>query len=171
MAKRKLFYYAIKTKIGKILIVWQVQNCNSKIYSILLPPFTLRTIKERYPKIQPKVNGIIKKVANQIKQFTAGKQIQFSLQLLDLTILKDFQKKVLLLTYRIPRGQVETYGSIARKLGILRGARAVGQALAYNPFPLIIPCHRVIKSDGSLGGFGGRVGLKRKLLSLEGVKV
>ncbi len=77
-----------------------------------------------------------------------------------------------MLTAKIPYGSVSTYGAIAKKLGIKRGgAQAVGQALAKNPFPIIIPCHRVIKSDGTPGGFGGSgsTNLKKRLLAIEGI--
>jgi len=65
---------------------------------------------------------------------------------------------------------VSTYGRIARKLGLPRAARAVGNALARNPFPLIIPCHRAVRFDGSLGGYAGGVRMKKMLLELEGVE-
>jgi methylated-DNA-[protein]-cysteine S-methyltransferase len=65
---------------------------------------------------------------------------------------------------------VSTYGRIARHLAIPGGARAVGRALARNPFPIIIPCHRAIRSDGRLGGFQGGPAMKRALLELEGVE-
>ncbi|HRY30310.1 MAG TPA: MGMT family protein, partial [Elusimicrobiota bacterium] len=63
---------------------------------------------------------------------------------------------------QIPRGETRTYGWIAKKIGIPRAARAVGMALAANPFAPVIPCHRVIRADGSLGGYSGAGGLKKK---------
>jgi len=66
---------------------------------------------------------------------------------------------------------VSTYGRIANHLGIPGGARAVGQALARNPFPIIIPCHRAIGAGGDLGGFQGGAAMKRALLELEGVEL
>jgi methylated-DNA-[protein]-cysteine S-methyltransferase len=83
----------------------------------------------------------------------------------------DFQASVLRAEHRIPRGWVSTYGRVANHLAIPGGARAVGQALARNPFPIIIPCHRAIRSDGRLGGFQGGLEMKRALLELEGAKV
>jgi methylated-DNA-[protein]-cysteine S-methyltransferase len=76
---------------------------------------------------------------------------------------------VLLAEYEIPRSWVSTYGRIARSLGIPDGARAVGGALSRNPFPIIIPCHRAIRSNGELGGFQGGLRMKRALLELEGI--
>ena len=79
----------------------------------------------------------------------------------------DFQRLVLEETSRIPFGKTASYGEIARRIGNPRSARAVGSALHANPIPLIIPCHRVIGSDGSLVGFGGGIGTKKLLLEHE----
>jgi methylated-DNA-[protein]-cysteine S-methyltransferase len=71
--------------------------------------------------------------------------------------------------YSIPRGKISTYARIAAALGMPRGARAVGYSLANNPFPLVIPCHRAVRSDGTLGGFQGGLSMKRALLECEGI--
>jgi O-6-methylguanine DNA methyltransferase len=73
---------------------------------------------------------------------------------------------------QIPRGKVASYGDVSRAVfGTVKYSRFVGQAMKRNPLPIIVPCHRVIKSDGTLGGFGGTVPLKKKLLKIEGVKI
>lgn len=84
-----------------------------------------------------------------------------------------FQEAVLRQTLAIPYGQVKTYAQIACAIGKPRAARAVGQVEAHNPLPILIPCHRVIGSDGSLHGYGAPGGLltKARLLELEGVKI
>lgn len=64
-----------------------------------------------------------------------------------------------------------TYGRIARHMGVTKGARAVGRALSSNPFPLVIPCHRALRSNGELGGFRGGVEMKKSLLRMEGIRV
>ena len=69
----------------------------------------------------------------------------------------------------MPRGRVVTYGALAGKVNAPRAARAVGTAMARNPFPLVFPCHRVVRSLGDPGNFGGGAELKRRLLALEGV--
>ena len=88
----------------------------------------------------------------------------------DLHRLTPFEREVLMKALEIPRGQVRTYGWIAREIGRPKAVRAVGTALAKNPIPLVIPCHRVVRSDGSIGqyGCGGPVN-KRRLLLWEGV--
>lgn len=89
----------------------------------------------------------------------------------DLSHLTPFQQRVLQETRRVPRGQVRTYMQIATRLGQPKAVRAVGQALRHNPIPIVVPCHRVVASDGTLGGYGGKMRDSRKfsLLKLEGV--
>ena len=81
--------------------------------------------------------------------------------------LTDFQLKVLLATSKIPLGKTRSYRWIAKTIGKPKAVRAVGQALKKNPFPFIIPCHRVIKQDGSVGGYAGGTRLKKSLLKIE----
>jgi O-6-methylguanine DNA methyltransferase len=104
--------------------------------------------------------------------YLEGRRADFDLPL-DLTGLTVFQRLVLLAVVGVPRGKVATYAEIARKIDRPRAARAVGQALRRNPIPIVIPCHRVLASDGGLGGYTGRGGLrtKKQLLSLEGVRL
>ncbi|MBC8520734.1 MAG: MGMT family protein [Methanomicrobia archaeon] len=84
----------------------------------------------------------------------------------------NFPEEVLNLVKQIPRGKVTTYGEIAREItGSVRAARAVGQAVAKNPYPIIIPCHRVVRSDGDVGGYSLGVEKKIRLLRSEGVEV
>jgi len=78
-----------------------------------------------------------------------------------------FQKKVYTVVSQIPRGQVKTYAWVARRVKNPKATRAVGTALSRNPFPIIVPCHRVVNSDGSFGGYAFGEGLKRRLLEIE----
>lgn len=89
---------------------------------------------------------------------------------IDWSLMREFQRQVLLITYRIPFGETRTYGEIAKQMGNENFARAVGRAQALNPMPLVIPCHRVIGTDGRLHGYGGGQGLLTKewLLKMEG---
>ena len=84
-----------------------------------------------------------------------------------------FNNSVYAMTSLIPMGKVTTYGAIAKAIGSPRAARAVGNALGANANPIVVPCHRVVRSDGVLGGYSGGEGpaTKAKLLSREGVKV
>ena len=87
----------------------------------------------------------------------------------DWSLLSAFQKRVFKAVMKVPYGEVTTYGTIAKKIGAPGASRAVGNALSNNPFPLVVPCHRVIRGDRRLGGFTaeGGIRLKKKLLHLE----
>ena len=91
----------------------------------------------------------------------------------DLSMVGPFERLVLERLRRIPKGQVRTYGDIAREIGYPGAARAVGNACAKNPVPLLVPCHRVVRSDGGVGGYSLRGGtsLKLRLLAQEGVDI
>jgi O-6-methylguanine DNA methyltransferase len=101
----------------------------------------------------------------QIQGFLAGKREEFRLEL-DLRAT-GFQIRVYAALLEIPYGETRSYGEIARAIGEPGAARAVGAANGANPLPLVVPCHRVIAAQGKLGGFGGGVALKKRLLALE----
>jgi methylated-DNA-[protein]-cysteine S-methyltransferase len=112
-------------------------------------------------------------ISKQIKGYFQRKRKSFTCKY-DLPGSTAFQHAVWQSAAEIPYGQVRSYRFIAAKIGRPGAYRAVGQALARNPIPLIIPCHRVINSDGKLGGFGGKANIrdfKEKLLLLEGALV
>jgi O-6-methylguanine DNA methyltransferase len=89
----------------------------------------------------------------------------------DLSGLTSFERAVLTKTLEIPSGEVRPYGWVAREIGRPRAVRAVGSALGRNPVPVLIPCHRVVRSDGQIGNYGLGVAMKRTLLSAEGVDI
>jgi len=104
----------------------------------------------------------------QISEYLGGKRMDFDLPI-DWSMMTPFQEQVLRATASIPYGVISTYGEIAQKIGKPGAARAAGSAEAANPVPIVIPCHRVIGSDGKLHGYGGRGGIVTKawLLKLE----
>jgi methylated-DNA-[protein]-cysteine S-methyltransferase len=110
-------------------------------------------------------------LGERIRSFLSGEPVKFELDVVALEICSTFQRRVLVAEYKIPRGWVSTYGRISKNLRIVKGARAVGRALSRNPFPVIIPCHRAIRSNGELGGFQGGLRMKRTLLEYEGVSI
>ncbi len=173
MSSTAYFYDLAKTRFGTAAIVWSVQKQGPRITRVLLPA-SEETIKRQLSMISPaatrKSCTIIAKFAQDLQAFTEGKAVAFDTSVLDMTLLPSFHRKVLRALARIPRGTVSTYGTIASKTGAPGGARAAGQGCAKNPFPIVFPCHRVIRSDGSLGGFGGGLKLKRALLEMEGVQ-
>ncbi len=101
-----------------------------------------------------------------LTRYFSGIPTDFSTPL-DLSRHTDFQRAVWKAIQAIPYGRTTTYGQLAADLGDRNAARAVGAALGQNPFPILIPCHRAVGSDGSLTGFGGGLEWKRALLSLE----
>jgi len=107
-----------------------------------------------------------KDLIKRFQDYFEGRGIDFP-EKLNLSQATVFQRKVWRAARQIPFGQVRSYGWIARKIGKLGAARAVGQALGKNPLPIIIPCHRVLNSDGKLGGFSGGLAMKKRLISLE----
>lgn len=105
-----------------------------------------------------------------LKSYFLGKRVSFR-ERLDLTGATAFQKRAWKAINKIPPGQTKSYGWLARQVGGKNKARAAGAACGANPVPIILPCHRVIREDGSLGGYGAGLSLKRKLLKIEGVDI
>jgi methylated-DNA-[protein]-cysteine S-methyltransferase len=103
----------------------------------------------------------------QLDEYFAGERRRFDLPI-DLRIAREFPTTVLKELARVPYGQLTTYGTLAAKAGRPRAARAVGTIMNRNPVPIVLPCHRVVGSTGSLTGYGGGLDRKRALLELEG---
>jgi methylated-DNA-[protein]-cysteine S-methyltransferase len=168
----RLFHCFRGTRFGPTAVLWSVHRGQPKIRRILLskPGLSARQIvKSLFPDSTSSSCAEVDDVADQIVAFLTGDGIRFSLDIARLDLCPAFQQKVLRAEHGIPRGRVSTYQRIARYLGNAQGARAVGTALARNPFPIIVPCHRAIRSDGTLGGFQGGIEMKRALLEMEGV--
>jgi methylated-DNA-[protein]-cysteine S-methyltransferase len=89
---------------------------------------------------------------------------------LDWRLSRDFRRRVLRAISRIPYGQTRSYTEVATSAGNERAVRAAGTACGSNPIPIVVPCHRVLRSGGALGGYGGGLPMKRALLELEGVE-
>jgi len=109
----------------------------------------------------------VDQVRRELDEYFAGRRHDFELET-DLSPVPVFQQHVLLELARVPFGEVTTYGALAARIGKPRAARAVGGALNRNPVPIVLPCHRVIGSTGSLVGYGGGLERKEALLRLEG---
>lgn len=109
-------------------------------------------------------------IGDQIKNYLEGRLKSFETEL-DIDYLPPFRRKALRAAFKIPFGRVITYGELARNAGSPKASRAAGQAMATNPIPIVIPCHRVVGSDGHLTGYSGGDGIdfKRRLLEMEGV--
>jgi methylated-DNA-[protein]-cysteine S-methyltransferase len=115
-------------------------------------------------------NEPFKKISGLLRRYLNGEKVDLNVPL-DLASLAPFTRQVLMETRKIPYGRTTSYGLIGKRLGYANAAQAVGQALKRNPIPLVIPCHRIVRGDGSLGGFDLGLDMKVKLLSLEGIQV
>jgi methylated-DNA-[protein]-cysteine S-methyltransferase len=158
---------------GKVAIVWTDEGVTPKVCRVFLPIKSTpveRLVKNTFPKAESKCCETIEQFGERIGRFLSGEAIQFDLDLIQLHLCPLFQRDVLLAEQEIPRGWVSTYWRIAAYLGKPTAACSVGTALAHNPFPVIIPCHRAIRSDHSLGGFQGGLVMKRRLLEYEGIE-
>lgn len=167
--KRKIIE---STPFGPVAVIWSRLDGSPKIVRVLLSKPELSAedqVSGIYPNSQLSSCAEIDALATAIKAFLDGDDVVFSLDILAFGLCSLFQKAVLCAEYHIPRGSISTYQLIASYLGKENGARAVGNALAKNPFPIIIPCHRAIRSDLHIGGFQGGLDMKRALLEKEGI--
>jgi methylated-DNA-[protein]-cysteine S-methyltransferase len=167
-------YVSFSSAFGTIGMVWRETGSGPKVLQILLPsektPLGHR-LAEIVPHPARQSCAPVTELGERIQAFLVGHALGFELDLIDWGNCSGFQRSVLLAEHRIPRGWVSTYGRIARSLGVKGGARAVGSALARNPFPIVIPCHRTIRAGGKLGGYQGGLKMKRALLKMDGVEV
>jgi len=122
-------------------------------------------------RVSPRVleaPGELDEVRRELDLYFAGKLNRFDLPL-DWRLSGGFRRRVLRAIDRIPYGQTRSYTEMARKAGNERAVRAAGSACGSNPIPLVVPCHRVLRTGGALGGYGGGLPMKQALLELEGV--
>jgi methylated-DNA-[protein]-cysteine S-methyltransferase len=113
--------------------------------------------------------GRCDRVAGQLAEYVNGDRTRFDLE--TAAHGTAFQHRVWRALQDIPYGVVVSYGEIARRIGMPRAARAIGQANGANPIPIVVPCHRVIAADGTIGGFSSGLVLKRRLLEIERVRL
>lgn len=172
--EKTVYYRLIASILGDVGVVWLFEGDTPVIVCVQLPRKDVPTtgiLRENYPDVTEGLHKDLEETFEYIGAFLEGRYVNFSMKYVKIDQCHDFQRRVLLETMQIPWGSVTSYGDLAKKISAPGAARAVGSALAKNPFPLIIPCHRVVKSDGSVGQFGGGAELKKALLRLEGVQI
>ena len=125
----------------------------------------LASLQASFPDM-PRHDSAFGDLPQRLRRYFAGERVAFP-DRLDLSSGTPFQRAVWGVVRAIPYGERRSYAAVAAQVGRLGAARAVGRAMATNPVPIIIPCHRVIGSDGSLTGFGGGLEMKRRLLDME----
>ena len=167
------FYTSFSSPFNTFTVIWKEKSDSILIHRIFLSdPQYKSEIKARnaFRNIKQKTSIVIDSLGKKIQEFLNGKAQKFNQTLLDFNVCSPIQKEVLEAEAKIPRGYVSTYKRIAIAINHPKSARVVGNALAKNPFPIIIPCHRAIRSNGDIGGFQGGYAMKRKLLEFEGIK-
>lgn len=164
--EKRIFYTSLYSPIGTVFLA----STSKGICAISLD------ISEEFFLSEIKGYGIPERddkrfieLGKDLKDYFSGKEVDFHKYQLDISAGTEFQKKVWKKLLDIPYGKTRSYKWLAEEVGSPKGFRAVGGANGKNPIPIIIPCHRVINSDGSLGGYSGGVWIKEWLLKLEGV--
>ena len=161
-------YDSVDSPIGKLLVA----TTGAGLVRIGFPSETeglvleelARRISPRVVKAPAKVAG----VARELGEYFDGRRRDFETPI-DWALVGPYARKVLGATAAIPFGEVSTYREVARKAGNAAASRAAGNALGSNPIPVVVPCHRVLRTNGTLGGYGGGLHVKELLLRLEGV--
>ena len=161
------------TAIGRSQVAWGDRG----IVAVQLPGVSESRTRARILGLFPEARegsppaGVESAIAG-IAALLRGEEIDLSDIALDMTGVPDFHRRVYAVARAIPAGRTLTYGEIAQRLGEPNAAREVGQALGENPFPIIVPCHRVLAANGKLGGFSapGGATTKLKLLRIEGAE-
>jgi methylated-DNA-[protein]-cysteine S-methyltransferase len=167
--QKMIKYVIFKTKWG----YFGLAGTESALWRSLLPEPEPKKIESRLLKNLPNARfdeNYFKALQQQITSYFEGACVEFSPDIpIDFNGSGGFSRKVLAACRNIKFGQKITYSGLAQKAGRPAASRAVGNALAKNPLPLIIPCHRVLRSDGKMGGFSapGGIPLKKRMLDLE----
>jgi methylated-DNA-[protein]-cysteine S-methyltransferase len=167
-------YALFDTPIGRCGIAWS----DAGVSSVLLPDTNdaaLRAhLQRRFPHAhQTAPPPDVKRAIEAMAALLAGESIDLSFVTLDMTGVPEFNQRVYQAARLIRPGATISYGELARRLGIPGSARAVGQALGRNPFPIVVPCHRVLASEGKTGGFSapGGTATKLRMLAIEGARL
>jgi methylated-DNA-[protein]-cysteine S-methyltransferase len=156
------------TAIGRCAIAWNARG----IAGVGFPEGSEQAMRARMLRRHPAAReasppGDVQAVIDDIVALLAGSPRDFRHARLDMTGLSDLQRRVYEVAQKIPAGATLTYGDIAERLGDRSLARDVGEALGHNPFPIIVPCHRVLAAGSKIGGFSAPGGIRTKLRLLE----
>ncbi|MCL2338812.1 MAG: methylated-DNA--[protein]-cysteine S-methyltransferase [Proteobacteria bacterium] len=157
-----MVYHSYLTAVGRCAIF----EIDGKIVAI---DFQSKPHDPIYKFAADKETPLIKTAAKQLDEYMAGKRRKFDIPLAPTGT--EFQTAVWDALLKIPFGESKSYHDVAVAIGRKKAVRAVGNAVGKNPIPIIIPCHRVIASDGGLGGFSLGLPMKRKLLALENIRI
>ncbi len=139
------------------------------VAKVVLPKGTKEEVEKELDSFNDDINqALASQCVNLLSRYLSGETVALEQIPVDWKTIPPVHRHILQTLKQLSQiGQTITYGELARLCGLPKAARLVGQAMAKNPVPLLIPCHRIIRSEGSLGGFAGGTDLKRKLLELE----
>ena len=168
MSDSGLFRFLVETPVGAVTIVFREKPFT--VSKILLPSESAGdkvNISLADKKLIKNTDHPVKIISNLLSVYFSGTSIKPPWKLMSLKAFTPLQKAVLHKTAGIPFGKLKTYRDIAIAIGRPKAYRFVGTTLAKNPYPLLIPCHRVIRSDHQIGEFGGGTALKKQLIVLE----
>lgn len=165
MAKEEVNYTKLPSPIGELLVA----ATGAGVVRIVFENGSWDSaLEELQRKVGPVVENAepLAQIITQLNEYFAGERKEFTINV-DLQLAKGFRREALNHLRTIPYGKTESYAEVAEAAGSPRAMRAVGSACANNPIPLIIPCHRVVRSDGGIGGYGGGLSIKEDLLAME----
>jgi methylated-DNA-[protein]-cysteine S-methyltransferase len=161
-----LGFDVVESPIGPLLVA-ATERGVARIYFDADPELHLERLARAYGPRVLRSPVLVDAARRQLDEYFAGSRSSFELDI-DLRDAAPFAKQVLGELSRVPYGQTTTYGTLAAKVGAPRAARAVGTVMNRNPIPIVLPCHRVVGSNGSLTGYAGGLDVKERLLRLEG---
>ena len=161
-------YGYVDSPLGRLTVAATPRGLLRVAYPSNDPDFVL---EELATKVSPRVieaPSFIEEVRRELDEYFEGRRERFDIPL-DWTLTRGFVRRVLKATARIDYGDLRTYRDVATTAGSARAVRAAGNALGANPMPVVVPCHRVVRTGGGLGGYTGGIERKEYLLGLEGV--
>jgi methylated-DNA-[protein]-cysteine S-methyltransferase len=166
------YFTVFDTALGACAIAWNKVGIIGANLPEATAAATRQRMQARFPQAQEKPAAArVKAAINKITQLLQGKAVDLSKVSLDMSGVPAFHQQVYTVVRALPVGSTLSYGEVAARLGKPGASRAVGQAMGRNPFPIIVPCHRVLAANGKLGGFSanGGVDTKQRMLQIEGV--
>jgi methylated-DNA-[protein]-cysteine S-methyltransferase len=160
-------YTEVDSPFGRLLLAATPRGLVKLAFPLEPPENVLEQLAER---VSPRVlesPAQLDPVRRELDRYFEGKLREFDLPL-DWRLSNGFRRRVLRATARIPYGRTRSYSEVAKRAGNQRAVRAAGTALGHNPIPIVVPCHRVVRTGGAIGNYGGGPEMKKALLELEG---
>jgi methylated-DNA-[protein]-cysteine S-methyltransferase len=169
-AETVFFDFIPRTPVGSVLIGATRTGLCALTFGRISKSSTHRILERMFPSAAIEYNPTkLRRYRREIEGYFHGTVKRFTVPVDLREIRSPFRRSVLIACMKIPFGRTATYGALAARAGSPRAARAVGGAMAANPIPIVVPCHRVVASQGKIGGYTGGIGYKKLLLSHEGI--